>query len=329
MCAVGLFDGGFCFVVVAAAGGEASFDLFQQRVGYGIFAVFFQRGEQAVRFVAVVPQQVEDQPLKVAGDQDIHTGGYRGVERAAAIVAPRGEEFREHVVLVGGAYQLVHRQTHASGVPAREDVAEVAGGHAEVDLVAVHYRALREQVRVGGEIVYDLRHEAAPVDRVGGREAHVVFQKPLFYARVGKDGLHAGLRVVKVALDGANAHVVPLLRGHLQLLHRAHALIREKHEDARSRHVFEALQRGLAGIAGGRDQYHALLALQHALRRAREQMGQQLQRHILERAGGAVPQLQNAHVVVQRGHRRGGGALEPAAVSGGGVRFQLFFGVIR
>ena len=67
----------------------------------------------------------------------------------------------------------------------------------------------------------------------------------------GEDVLHAGLRVVEVAAHGAYAHVRALLRGHLRLLHGGDAAVRVKDDDARAGHVVEALERGLAGVAGG------------------------------------------------------------------------------
>ncbi len=53
-----------------------------------------------------------------------------------AVVGAGGEEIGQHVVLVGSADQLPHGQTHPLCVVACQDVAEVAGGHTEVHLVA-------------------------------------------------------------------------------------------------------------------------------------------------------------------------------------------------
>ena len=110
-----------------------------------------------------------------------------------------GEEIGQHVVLVGGADQLAHRQTHLLCVITGKDIAEVAGGYAEVHLVAKGDLPGLEQLGVGGKIVDDLRHKAAPVDGVGtGKTDIALFQ-------LGSDGLiaehllYAGLGIVEVA----------------------------------------------------------------------------------------------------------------------------------
>ena len=66
-------------------------------------------------------------------------------------------------------------------------------------------------------------------------EENIIFFCANFSAIAGcsKDRLHAGLRVVKVAVDCANADVIPLLRCHLKLLHGAYALFRVEYEDFR------------------------------------------------------------------------------------------------
>ena len=69
-----------------------------------------------------------------------------------------GEEVRQDVVLVGRADQLAHRQTHLLGIIARKDVAEVAGGDAEVHFVAKGDLSGLEQLGIGREVVDDLRH---------------------------------------------------------------------------------------------------------------------------------------------------------------------------
>ena len=56
-------------------------------------------------------------------------------------------------------------------------------------------------------------------------------------------------------------------------------------------------------------------------------MGQHLKRHILESAGGAVPQLQAVGVVIQRPHRGHRGGVELLrAVGGAGIVRQLLDG---
>ena len=113
---------------------------------------------------------------------------------------------------------------------------------------------------------------------------------------IGKDLLDRGLGVVKVAADGADINIVALLRIHLVLLHRGNAVDRIKDDDLGVIDVLEALERRLAGITGGRDQNDRVLAAACFLQRLGEEMRQDLQRHILERAGGTVPKLQKVQL---------------------------------
>ena len=57
------------------------------------------------------------------------------MEGPVPVIGTGGQEVREDVVAVGGADQLAHRQAHLAGVPTGQDVAEVPGGHAVVDLL--------------------------------------------------------------------------------------------------------------------------------------------------------------------------------------------------
>ena len=52
----------------------------------------------------------------------------------------------------------------------------------------------------------------------------------------------------------AHADVFALLRDHLQLLHFGNAAVGIEHKDFRAVHIAEALKRGLARVAGGRDE---------------------------------------------------------------------------
>ena len=119
----------------------------------------------------------------------------------------------------------------------------------------------------------------------------------------GEDVLHAGLRVVEVAAHGAYAHVRALLRGHLRLLHGGDAAVRVKDDDARAGHVVEALERGLAGVAGGGGQDDDLI-VDAADRLGRgNQARQQAQRDVLERARRAAEELEDIAVAHLRERR--------------------------
>ena len=88
------------------------------------------------------------------------------LRRRARAVAAGAEELVEHVVLVGREDQPADRQAHLARDVAREDVAEVARRHGEVDDLVVAARR-REIAR---EVIDDLRRDARPVDRVDGAD---------------------------------------------------------------------------------------------------------------------------------------------------------------
>ena len=185
----------------------------------------------------------------------------------------------------------MHRQTHALCIVGSEDVAEVARGHDDVDCIA-HLNLLRiHKVEVRGEIVDDLRQQATPIDRVRTGEHLVVLRKLGLERGIGENFLHAGLCVVKVAVDSAHADVFALLRVHLALLHGADAVFGIEHDHLRARDVLKALERRLAGIAGCCDQYDRRFPIRRLFKRAGQKVRQNLQRHVFKRAGWAVPQL--------------------------------------
>ena len=81
-------------------------------------------------------------------------------------------------------------------------------------------------------------------------------------------------------------------------------MLRIKDENLRLLHVPESLQGGLARVAGGGYQDAGGLLLPGPLQAGGEQQGQHLQRHVLERAGGAMPQLQAPGIPVHLVQRR-------------------------
>lgn len=103
---------------------------------------------------------------------------------------------------------------------------------------------------------------------------------------IGEDGFDTRLRVVEIAPDSAYPDVSALLRGHLQLLHRADAILGIEDQDPGMGGVAEALQRRLSGVAGGSHQDDDLPSPCFGSRYPHE-MGQDLERHVLEGAGRA------------------------------------------
>ena len=160
------------------------------------------------------------------------------------------------------------------------------------------------RVAVGGEIINDLRQKAAPVNGVCAGEQHAVFIELFADFRICKNTLHAGLCVVKIALDCAHRNVFALLRVHLALLHGADALIRIKHENFGVGYVAEALQRRLTRITGGGHENHSRFIAVCLFQRPGQQMRQKLQSHIFKGAGRPVPQLQKSLAALRNAVKR-------------------------
>ena len=113
-------------------------------------------------------------------------------------------------------------------------------------------------------------------------------------AEPGEDALDPGLGIVKVALHGADLHVIALLTQHLGFLHGADAGLGVKDDDAHAGHIPEALHGGLAGVAAGGSEDEHILPVTAFHGGGLHQMGQQAEGHILKGAGGAVEQLQHS-----------------------------------
>ena len=132
----------------------------------------------------------------------------------------------------------------------------------------------------------------------------------------GEHLLDTGLGVVEVAPDGADLYIVAGLGGHLRLLDGGHAAVGVEHDDAGTLYIVEALQRGLAGVAGGSGENDHIARHALSLGRRADESGQHRQSHILEGGGGAVVQLQ--HIFIAHRHQRrqvGGGELAVVAAA--------------
>ena len=201
-----------------------------------------------------VAGEVVEQPLEVGRDEDVHGRRGRLDQRAGGdVVDPAREEVEEHVVAVAGAEQAADGHAHVLGVPGGEDVAEVAGGHADVDALAVRHRAARGEVGVPARVVGDLRQQPAPVDGVGRAQREAV---PLGQlggeGRVVEHGLDRALAVVEVAAQAEDREVLAGLGDHLQFLQRRHPGVGVVDADPRVGAIGEAVERRHAGVTAGR-----------------------------------------------------------------------------
>ena len=116
---------------------------------------------------AVIAGEMIEEPLQIAGDQNVHGGGVGQIEFPVGIVNACVEKVGQHPVLIGSADEPVHRNPHLSGIISRQDISEVSGGHHDVHRVALFDHAALHQLHIAPDIVGHLRHQPADVDGIG------------------------------------------------------------------------------------------------------------------------------------------------------------------
>ena len=247
------------------------------------------------------------------------------MEVAPAVVDAGGEEVREDVVGIGGNDEAAHRQAHALGVVAGEDVTEVAGGDAEGDLVPRTDGLAANELRVGVKVVADLRRETADVDGVGAREHHAALGEALGERAVREGALDLALAVVEGPVDGAHGHVAAKLGHHLEALDVGDLAGGVEHGDAHAIHAREAVERGLAGVSGGGGDDHDLLAVGPASNA--HELGEHLERNVLEGTGGAMVELEQP-VRAERGDGADRRGVPLASVGGVDAAGELLAAIV-
>ena len=284
-------DGSADLVLAGPAAAKDALNLGQQLGGYLVATGLCQLLHKAGNEFAVAIGQEVQHALQVRANKDVHRRRNGREERTVAVVDAGGQEVSEHVVLVAGHDEFGDGQTHALGVVAGQDIAKVAGRYAELHGIAGLDGAGAQQLRIGGKVVDDLRHQAADVDGVGARKHGAGGLQALGQLLIGKDALDGTLGVIEVAADAADGDVAALLRGHLQILHAADLALGIKDGDARARGVGKAGECCLACVArrGGDD--HDALGAAVLGGSAGHQAGEHLQGDVLEGARGTAKEL--------------------------------------
>ena len=314
------FDSCQAGCAVDGIGLEVGLELCQRFGIDGELLAFLQFVHPGGNGLCVAPRELEELALDVRGNQDVHGRGGGEHELALGDVVAAGvDEVGEHAVLVAGAEQGAQRRADLLCVPGGKDVAEVAGGNADIERLAGFELALGNELGVAGNVVHHLGKQAPPVDGVrAGKGNLAAFHDLLSESLVAEDVLRAGLAVVEVALHGPNHGVAAALGCHLLVLDVAYAAVGVHDGDLHAVLVFEALECGLAGIARGchqdKEGVAQLALLAQLLCACAEEIGQALQRHVLEGAGGAMPQLEHMGGVVDGVDGADGLVVETVAV---------------
>ena len=284
-------DGSADLVLAGPAAAKHALDLGQQLGGHLVAAGLGKLLHKAGNELAVAAGQEVQHALQVGADEDVHRRRDGREERTVAVVDAGGQEVGKHVVLVARDDELGDGQTHALGIVAGQDIAKVAGRYAELNGVAGLQASGAQQLRIGGKVVDDLRHQTAHIDGVGARKHRAGSFQALGKFLIGKDALDGTLGVVEVAADTADGDVIALLSGHLQVLDAADLALGIKDSDARARSVGKAGECCLARVArrGGDD--HDALGAAVLGRGAGHQTGEHLQGDVLKGARGAAKEL--------------------------------------
>jgi hypothetical protein len=122
--------------------------------------------------------------------------------------------------------------------------------------------------------------------------------------------LHQCLGVVETTLDRDGVDVGREHRRHLAALHVGHAALGVEHEDVDAVPPGNRIDRRAAGVARRRadDRQMRIAAGEELL----EQQPEQLERHVLERQGRSMEQLEQPVALVELYQRRHRGMREPA-----------------
>ena len=290
---INLMNGCLGSSIIAESAEEVLLESSLNGIGHFISTGFRQSGEPFPNLCIVFAGQQIQQPFQIAGNQNIHRRRASRIEFPIPVVNAGVDEIGQNLVDVGCTNQLAERHAHLFCIVSSEDVAEVTSRNNDVQGFAHFQFALLYQCHIRGHIVNNLRNEPSPVDRIGTGEPHISGSQFFLDGLVGKDFLNTALAVVKVALYGTHVDIAAFLCYHLPLLHIAHAIFRIEDHDFCAFYILEAFKSSLAGVAGSCNQNDNFFFQLQLLHGCGQEIRQNLQCHILECTGWAMPQFEH------------------------------------
>ena len=233
-----------------------------------------------------------DETLQVRGDQDIHRRAGGQNKRTVPVILAGTEEVRQYLIFIGCTDQLLDRHAHVLREVRCQDITEVTGRYADIDLLTLCDVAGLQHLAIGIDIVNHLRNQTADVDGVRRAQHDALRLQLLCECLIMEDLLYTGLGIIEVAADRCCMGVLSRLRAHLQLLEAGNTTIRIEYDDFRARYIREAGHRRLSGITGGRRQDHDTIRHLILPCTGHHQVREDGKGHILKRDGLSVEQLE-------------------------------------
>ena len=231
-------------------------------------------------------------PLQIAGNENIHRRGGGKNKLSASVVNSCLEKVKQYLIVIGSADQPVNRNSQALGKISSQNISKVSSRNRDINGFSLFNLSVSQKLRICVNIINNLRHQTADINRVGGRKSVTGSGKLCGKFPISENLFHTALGVVKISGNRCNRSVASLLGHHLKFLYPAHASLRIENNDFCPLHICEAGHSGLSRIAwSSRKDYDGILYLIFS-GRCRHKMRQNGKGHILKCNRTSVEQLQ-------------------------------------
>ena len=238
------------------------------------------------------------QALQITGNKNIHRRRNSFKELTASVINTGIYKISQHIIAVGCTQQSVNRQAHQLSIIACQNITEVTCRNNKINRFTGSNLACLHSIYISAEVVNNLRHQTAPVNRIGRREGISLLRQLITERSIAENFLHTALSIIKVTLNTENLNIFACLGNHLLLLDITHTLAGVENDNLRTRNISKTFQSSLASITGGSNQNNNLIRFTGLLHRTCQKMRQKLQCHILKSRRRAMPQLQHTGVII-------------------------------